>query len=72
MKRFQSALLGAAVLLGAGLGWARLFAGHNVGPIPGGWLHGDVATASITMILGRNEARLQSPKDGWHGSRTNK
>ena len=44
MKRLAIALLALALLLGGGFLWARLFAGRNVGPIPGGWLHGEVAT----------------------------
>ena len=44
MKRFGWALLALCLSLGGGFVWARLFAGHNIGPIPGGWLHGEVAT----------------------------
>jgi len=38
------ALIALAVLLGGAVVWARLFAGGNVGPIPGGWLRGQLAS----------------------------
>ncbi len=45
MRRAAIALIALVLLLGGAFVWARLFAGRNVGPIPGGWLRGEVATA---------------------------
>lgn len=66
MKRFGAALLGLCLLLGGGFVWARLFAGHNIGPIPGGWLRGEVATELPTdWSFANQQPYLQVESDAW-------
>jgi hypothetical protein len=66
VKRSGSALLALGLLLGAGFGWARLFAGHNIGPIPGGWLRGEVATELPTdWSFANGEPYLLVESDAW-------
>ncbi len=66
MKRFGWMLLTVALLLGGGFTWARLFAGGNVGPIPGGWLRGEVATELPTdWSFANREPYLQVESDAW-------
>ncbi len=66
MKRFGVALLVLGLLLGGALVWARLFAGHNVGPIPGGWLRGEVATdLPSDWSFANAESYLLVESDAW-------
>ena len=45
--RRSTLIVPLALLLGAAA-WVRLFAGGPVGPIPGGWLHGEVVAGTVT------------------------
>ena len=44
----RPALLGVLALLLAATAWVRLFAGGPVGPVPGGWLRGELVDAPVT------------------------
>jgi hypothetical protein len=66
VRRLVRGLLALALLLGLGLAWARLFAGHNFGPLPGGWLHGEVAAElPADWSFANREDYLLVESDAW-------
>ena len=66
MKRCAWALLVVCLLLGGLFVWARLFAGRNVGPIPGGWLRGEVVTElPVDWSFANREPYLLVESDAW-------
>jgi hypothetical protein len=51
--------------MGAGLGWARLFAGGPVGPIPGGRLRGEAAAPPPDWSFANREDHLLVESGAW-------
>lgn len=65
MRRAALALAALLLLLGAGFGWARFFAGGPVGPIPGGRLHGEPAPPPADWSFANRERYLLVESDAW-------
>lgn len=53
------------LLAGAGLVWARLFAGGPIGPLPGGSLRGEVAAPPSDWSFASREDTLRVESDAW-------
>jgi len=66
VRRALLALAALAIVLGGLLGWARLFAGGPVGPIPGGAIRGEPSSAPPPdWSFANREPYLLVESDAW-------